>query len=285
LAPELSAAATTAEAFLLGFHQTGEERWLQQARYWADTGLAFIHFTAGSSDQLERVGAAVGRFSPESGRVSQAAGLVYARVLRDLTRVRPDSLYTAVADCIVASAMRQQGTSGEQTGLLPQYWSLNDRKGEGTWQSPVPLVDLLAARDAHDPAVGHVRTRVGPDRLFVATGAVIRETLTTGHRLRLKLRWLDDQTTFTVINGVPARPVTVELNRSPLIGPGVPVKRKYLRETEPSATPGWWYDADRGTLTLCLRHTGHDDDLEIRFPDSRERGEIQRVDTRVRPGR
>jgi hypothetical protein len=284
------AAAQAAECFLLGYQITGEDRYVESARYWADTGLPFVYFW-GDREHPALKHAVVPALSPDlfntAGPVeaAQESGLVYARVLRALSRVRPDGLYDYVSEGIVASAMQQQPLTGEGAGLYPERWRVSENRGESAQLSPDLLLAAMYPLMGYDTEVSHARVRVGPDRIFVASGATIHQADTSAMRVRLKLRWLPGEETYTTITGVVARPLSVEYNSSALISRGIPLRRSFLPEGESEAGVGWSYDPDTGIMILRLRHTGVDDHLEIRWPDPRERTPIDRVDTKVRPRR
>jgi hypothetical protein len=289
-APDLLTAAEAAECFLLGYRISGEERFLTRARYWADTGLTFVYFW-GEKERPAMKHATLPIFGdsyagrPWSGQAVQWRGLVFGRVLRELARVRPDELYEEVYQGILASAMRQQYTSGESTGQYPEFWDIRQNKGEGVKLGPELILALMYSTMGYDPEVSHARVRVGPDRMFVASGATIKEADTTAMRLRLKFHWLENHDAITTITGVPSRPVSVEYNTGALRNIGVPIPRQFQPEAAQEEEPGWYYDPEGGLLVLRLKHTGGNDNLEIRWPDSRFRSPVDRVDTKVRPRR
>ncbi len=288
--PTLYAAAQAAECFLLGYQVTGEPRYLDSARYWADTGLPFVYLWDDPARPALR-GAAIPRFGPDAagnpgeGRASQRAGLYYARVLQKLTQVRPDGFYDRVVRSLLASAQSQQPAGGANAGLLPEFWYVRESRAAGRWLTPGLVLAVQAALERRDLDVNHVRVRTGPDRLFVASGAEIDRPTTSSMRLRLNLRGASGQETYTTVTGVAARPIRVEYNSTSLPVIRIPVDRKYLREADQEFGPGWFYDDATGLLTIRVRHTSGDDHLEVRWPDPRTRTPIDRVDIRARNNR
>jgi hypothetical protein len=208
-----------------------------------------------------------------------------ARVLRALTRIRTDELYDRVAEGILASAMRQQVASGEDAGLLPESWDVRENRAAGARVNPWPLLKVMYLLDGLNPYVSQARVRVGSDRMFVASGATIENADTTATRLRLKLKWLPGQDTFTTITGVPELPLRLEYNSESLLSFGIVTHRNYLPETSSEAAPGWFYDPETGFMVVRLRHTGDDDHLEVRWSDPRGRAPINRTDRAIRPHR
>ena len=272
--------AQAAEAFLLGYHANGERRYVENARFWAGAALPYVYFwrdavrPALQHAVLPRLGV------PQA---DQSAGLELARVLRAMVRVRPDGVFEHVSEGIIASAIRQQAAAGADAGLLPSSWGVRENKAAGALAAPDPLARAIYSRMGLDPEVSHARSRVGPDRLFVASGAAINGADTSAMRLRMRLHWLDGEQTWTTITGVTTRPLSVEYNSNPLRSKGLPVQRTFLPEAGAGeGEAGWTYDPDAQLLTLRLGHTGGDDRLEIRWPDARGRSPVKRVDRPVR---
>ncbi len=285
--PDLHAAATAAEAYVLGYQLTGEDRYLDLARYWADLGLSFVYLWK-DGDRGAMAYASVPTFSgadDSPARATQAVGLLFGRVLRYLDDVRPDPLYDRVSRGILGSAQLQLFRSGDNAGLLSSAWNIADNTPEGVALSPVPVLDLLSAIEGYDTLVSHIRTRVGPDRIYVASGATIEQHSTSSMRLRLRLRWIADQETVTTLTGVRSRPIRVEVNESTLRRLGIPLTQKYLPEAREEGATGWRWDAETGTVTLRLRHTGGGDWVEFRWPDPKDRERVDQPDAKGRPER
>jgi hypothetical protein len=287
---DLTVARQLAECFLLAFQMNGERTYLEPARYWANSGLSFVYLWGDVAHPAQRFAtleavSAGGEPNPSAAVVSQPVGLEFARVLRALARIRTDELYDRVAEGILASAMRQQYATGEDAGLLPEHWDVAENRAGGAKVNPWPLLKVMYLVDGLDPYVSQARVRVGSDRLFVASGATIESADTTATRLRLKLKWLPGQDSFTTLTGVPALPLRLEYNSESLFSFGIITRRNLLPETTSETAPGWFYDPDTGFLIVRLRHTGDDDHLEVRWPDPRERAAVNRADRAVRPHR
>ena len=286
----LYSATQAAECFLLGYQATGQLRYLESARYWADTGLPFIYSWNDARRPALR-GASVAHFyaSPSDdaapGRASQRVGLYYARMLQRLAQVRPDDFYDRVVRAITASALQQQPATGANAGLLPESWDVRESRPIGGWLTPGPLLAVQASTNRYNMDVSHVRVRTGSDRIVVASGAQIDRPTTSAMRLRLNLRWANGEESYTTVTGVAARPIRVEYNSEILPVIRVPVSRHYLPEANDEFGPGWYFDDDTGLLTIRVRHTSGDDHLEVRWPDPRERTPVDRVDIRVRNNR
>lgn len=287
---DLTVAQQLAECFLLAFQTNGDRNYVESARHWANAGLAFVYLWGDPDRPAMHFGTVASMAegvapSQDGGLISQPVGLEYARVLQALHRIRPDDLYDRVSEGILANAMLQQSTTGEDAGLLPEHWNIRENRAEGAKLNPWPLLKVMYLVDGLDPYISQARVRVGSDRMFVASGATIENADTTATRLRLKLKWLPGQDTFTTITGVPELPLRLEYNSEQLFSFGIVTRRNYLPETTSEAAPGWFYDPDTGFMVVRLRHTGDDDHLEVRWPDPRTRAPVNRGDRAIRPHR
>jgi hypothetical protein len=239
-------------AYLLGYQISGNRRYLERARQWADTALAYYP----APPKASRDAPAPAPAAP--GDPAARPGLV--RLLHDLQKERPDRRY--------AEAEERLGKTGR-----PAEPRRGERRRRTRDDRPAAVVD---------PSVSHRRIRVGPDRLFVASGAEIRKADSSAMRLRLDLEGHGADATYTTVTGVPVKPMTVEYDTSDWRQRGIPVGRSFLPETDKEGTPGWHYDPEARLLILYLPHRRSGDHLEIRWPDPRERTPIDRVDTKVR---
>src|SRR5207237_7580193 len=92
------------------------------------------------------------------GVARQWVGLEYARALMMVTRLRPeaqggnrrDPIYRQVADGIVESAMRQQVTSGDLAGLIPDSWDIFDNSPSGPYLNPESLLAAMYSLEEQD---------------------------------------------------------------------------------------------------------------------------------------
>lgn len=285
-APSVVAAAEAAECYLLGYQVTGEQRYVERARYWADAALTFIYFWGEKEKPALMHASRISYGSGSAGEepaAQQWAGLNLARVLRALSDIRPDGLYDYVSEGIVASGMHQQFPSGPRAGLLPQSWDLRENRPEGLALAPRPLLEAMYPLDHLWTQPSHVRLRIGSDRMFAAGGAYLYRPWSSSTRVRLNLRWVEGQDTFLTLTGVPDKPLSVEYNTSRLRRQlDLPISRNFLPPANENEEPGWTYDPHTGVLILRLRHTGGEDHLEIRWSDPRERTPIERVDPKIR---
>jgi hypothetical protein len=164
--PDILASAYLVNCFVLGHHLTGERGFLEEARYWAWTGIPFVYLVnpggpKGASGAVEGeiglystiavLGATQWKAPNWMGLPVQWCGLVYADALYSLFDVDRSGPWKRVADGITASGIRQvwplphkPGGDKDRQGLLPDSVSLraqirNDAAiNPGTLQANVP---------------------------------------------------------------------------------------------------------------------------------------------------
>lgn len=169
--PDILAAAQMVRAYLLGYELTGEPHFLEQARYWAWTGVPFVYLVnptsqpIGDYGTIAVFGATQWRAPVWLGLPVQWCGLVYADALHRLMREDPtDGLtWKKLADGITVSGIQQSWPSSDTAlqGLLPDSFVLRTQHRNGPAINPAtleanafrlvnqpPVYDFWAARDS-----------------------------------------------------------------------------------------------------------------------------------------
>jgi len=136
--PDILAAAYAIRAYCEAYRLTGEERYLDHARYWARTGLPFIYMwdLEGYPTMRGNVISVIGStFYTHSwlGLPVVWCGLVYAYALQDLAEVQGAGAQGAfdwprIAQMVTTSAMWQQYTEGPSKGTYPDSWNMVKNK-------------------------------------------------------------------------------------------------------------------------------------------------------------
>ncbi len=124
--PNLRAAALACECYLHAYRLTGEQHYLERARYWAWTGVPFIYLWE-APDRPVMPGASISVFGttfythPWFGAAVQWVGLVYASSLQYLADYDDSFPWRDVAELIAVSAMKQQETPEDEGGHVGYY--------------------------------------------------------------------------------------------------------------------------------------------------------------------
>jgi len=159
--PDVLASGLLTRAYTLGYLISGREDYLEQARYWAWTGVPFIYLASptggavGSYATIPVLGA-TGWQGSWFGRPVQWCGLVYASALRQLGEYDPQGPWRQIASGITATGLQMAWPvdDADRQGLLPDFFLLESQQREGpainpgTTQAHVP--ELFDAGTIYD---------------------------------------------------------------------------------------------------------------------------------------
>ena len=133
--PDILASARAVDAYLAGYRLTGKQEHLDEAIYWARTGLPFVYVWYPADQPLVQ-GTSIPVFGATSYVLSWFAvavqwnGLCYSQALYDLAEYDRSFPWTKVADNILVSGMYQQVEEGDRFGQWPDAINLIEgRKG------------------------------------------------------------------------------------------------------------------------------------------------------------
>jgi len=139
--PDILASAYLIRAYTLGFELTGESDLLQQAQYWAWTGVPFVYLQASTNPvgpyATTPVLGATQWVAPNwIGLPVQWCGLVYAEAIRRLAPYDPSGPWIPLANGIAWSGVQQTHPAAEPQfqGLLPDSYDLRAQ-----FRNPVPI--------------------------------------------------------------------------------------------------------------------------------------------------
>jgi hypothetical protein len=138
--PDILASAHLVRAYTLGYELSGDPHFLDEARYWAWTGVPFVYLVPPTDREGEAPAEPVGLYATTPvlgathwrapvwmGLPVQWCGLVYADALYRLQRHDPAGPWNRLADGITASGIQQSwpaGSDPKRQGLLPDSFNL-----------------------------------------------------------------------------------------------------------------------------------------------------------------
>jgi hypothetical protein len=142
--PDILASAHLVKAYTLGYIISGKYEYLEQARYWAWTGVPFIYLypptsgRAGVYATIPVLGATNWKSPVWIGRPVQWCGLVYASALHLLSQYDTEGPWAKIANGITAAGLQMSwplADKGRQ-GLLPDFFDLKAQVGAGPAINP-----------------------------------------------------------------------------------------------------------------------------------------------------
>ena len=179
--PDILASAHLVRAYTLGHELTGESEFLEQAKYWAWTGVPFIYLTPPTSGPVGLystipVLGATGWVAPVwIGQPVQWCGLVYADALFRLLPHDPSGPWKDLANGITAAGIQHTWPSSDadRKGLLPDFYHLRAQRSDGPAINPATL-QVNALRFYKGPAAYEFRSFLGHGLLVHSPGALSR---------------------------------------------------------------------------------------------------------------
>lgn len=142
--PDILASAYLVRAFTLGFELTGERTFLDQALYWAWTGVPFAYLVnptgqpVGPWSTIAVLGATNWKAPVWFGRPVQWCGMVYADALHKLARHDAAGPWQRIADGITGAGLQHtwRADDAERVGLLPDFFELREQTRAGPAINP-----------------------------------------------------------------------------------------------------------------------------------------------------
>ncbi len=250
------------EAFLDGYRATGDADLLTDARYWANTGLAFVYLWNLPNVELQRY-ATIGVFGSSYydhaswlGRPVQWIGLEYAYALRHFAACDTSFPWIKLADGITASALWQMSHDADKRGLYPDsVEGAGDMAAPGftvrygLWIQPDLILKNLLAAEGHDPEISFHQVELDSRKIRITSGARLASvTVNQPHAgdLTLEIHSSPGDTPCTVVAGW-GRPLRVVCECREL--PEVPTGTSLVTE-------GWMYDQSRRLVYVKTSFTG-----------------------------
>ncbi|MCL4176951.1 MAG: hypothetical protein KJ072_04295 [Verrucomicrobia bacterium] len=146
--PDILASAYLVHAYTLGYELTGDADLLEQARYWAWTGVPFVYLTeptpkpVGIYGTIAVLGATAWQAPVWLGQPVQWCGLVYAEALNRLAAADPEGPWRQLANGIAAAGIQHTWPldDPDRMGLLPDYYLLRLQRSEGPAINPATLL-------------------------------------------------------------------------------------------------------------------------------------------------
>ena len=209
--PDILASAQMVRAYTLGYELTGDSAYLEQARYWAWTGVPFVYLVnptggpVGLYSTIAVFGATHWEAPVWMGLPVQWCGLVYADALYRLARHDPSGPWLKLAEGITVSGIQQSwpASNVDLQGLLPDSFVLREQHRNGPAINPATVqacVSRLFGATAYDS------WSFPNARLRVHAPGTIAHPLESKDRVSFSIRPWMHESYFVLINGLQQRP-------------------------------------------------------------------------------
>jgi hypothetical protein len=210
--PDILASAQMVRCYTLGYELTGNTNYLEQARYWAWTGVPFVYLvnpTAGAVGDYSTIavfGATQWKAPIWMGLPVQWCGLVYADVLYRLVRHDPKGPWKKLADGITVSGIQQSwpAENAELRGLLPDSFGLREQHRNGPAINPATVQACAVRYFGSIPAYDFWSfQRAG---VLVHAPGEIKDPMETKDKVKFKVAPWVEGPYYVLINGLKQKP-------------------------------------------------------------------------------
>jgi hypothetical protein len=210
--PDILASAYLVRAYTLGYELTGDRDLLEEARYWAWTGVPFVYLEAPSAQPVglyatTPVFGATQFVAPNwIGLPVQWCGLVYGNAIRRFARHDPTGPWVRLADGIAASGIQQTHPASvpHYQGLLPDSFDLVSQMRNPVPINPGTLMPEAIQMFGEDPLYDFHSFR--ENGLLVHAPGPIRDASESKGSVKFGARSWSTRPWYVLINGCNKRP-------------------------------------------------------------------------------
>jgi hypothetical protein len=218
--PDILASAYLVRAYTLGFVLSGRPDYLEQARYWAWTGVPFVSLAnptkgeVGPYATIAVLGATNWKAPIWFGQPVQWCGLVYGSALHQLAQYDSSGPWRMFAKAITATGLQMTWPQSDEKrqGLLPDFFHLRAQISDGPAINPgtvqAHLPELFGQGRLYD-----VR-RVEGRNWFIHAPCEIDELQQSNDMVSFEGAGWGDATFPVLISGVPNEPSGVMVRRT-----------------------------------------------------------------------
>jgi len=215
--PDILASAHMVKAYALGYVISGRKQYLEQARYWAWTGVPFLYLQpptprpVGSYSTISVLGATNWKAPLWLGRPVQWCGLVYASALHLLDECDPEGPWEKIAKGITAAGLQMTWprTDVERQGLLPDFFHLREQISDGPAINPgtvqAHLAELYSRGKIYD--VKRLRSR----GWFIHAPCEISNIRQDGDSVTFTTGGWGDKRYYLLLSGIEQEPDNVSI--------------------------------------------------------------------------
>jgi hypothetical protein len=227
--PDILASAHMVKAYALGYIISGKEQYLEQARYWAWTGVPFVYLypptsgRVGSYATIAVLGATNWQAPVWIGLPVQWCGLDYCSALHLLSGCDPEGPWERIAKGITVAGLQMSWplTDRGRQGLLPDSFRLKEQIGEGPAINPgtvqAHIAELYGKGKIYDVK------RVDERGWFIHAPCAISDVRQQGDSVTFAVDGWGDKPYYVLVSGVQKEPSVVAIRKVAQESVGTPI--------------------------------------------------------------
>jgi hypothetical protein len=216
--PDVLASAHMVKAYTLGYMISGKQEYLDQARYWAWTGVPFVYLHAPTSGRvgvystIAVLGATNWKAPLWIGLPVQWCGLVYGSALHLLNEFDPNGPWEKIANGITVTGLQMSWprTDEQRQGLLPDSFDLRAQISQGPAINPGTVQAHLA--ELYGKGTIYDLKRLYHSGWFVHAPCTISDIREDSSSVTLTVDGWDNKQCYVLISGVQTEPSEILVN-------------------------------------------------------------------------
>lgn len=218
--PDILASAHMVKAYTLGYILSGNEKYLEQAKYWAWTGVPFVYLypptpgRVGPYATIAVLGATNWKAPLWLGQPVQWCGLVYGSALYLLSKYDPQGPWARIARGITIAGLQMSWprSDRERQGLLPDFFDLRAQIAAGPAINPgtvqAHLGELYAKGKVYDV------TRLPNRGWFIHAPCTISDVRETPNRVTFTVDGWGQKKYYVLICGIEKEPSEISVRKA-----------------------------------------------------------------------
>ena len=214
--PDIMASAHMVRAYVLGYLLSDRPEYLDQARYWAWTGVPFVYLinpteqAVGPYATIAVLGATNWQAPVWLGQPVQWCGLVYGAALHELAAADPGGPWHQLSQGITRAGVQMTWPEAdtERQGLLPDFFHLRAQVSDGPAINPGTLGAHLA--EAFDQIPLYQYRKIPSMEGFIHAPGRMTTLEASAHQITLAIEIQGSQPYHILISGVETQPASVE---------------------------------------------------------------------------
>jgi hypothetical protein len=216
--PDILASAHMVKAYALGYMISGKPKYLDQARYWAWTGVPFVYLHAPTSSRvgvystIAVLGATNWKAPLWIGLPVQWCGLVYGSDLHLLNQFDPDGPWEKIANGITVTGLQMSWplSDEQRQGLLPDSFDLRAQISQGPAINPGTVQAHLA--ELYGKGTIYDVKKLSGRGWFIHAPCTINNIREDKDRVTFVVDGWDDKQCYALISGVETEPSKIIVN-------------------------------------------------------------------------
>jgi len=214
--PDIMASAHMVRAYALGYLLSGKQTYLDQARYWAWTGVPFVYLTnptdqaVGPYATIAVLGATNWQAPVWLGQPVQWCGLVYGAALHRLADVDPDGPWRRISQGITRTGLQMTWAQSdiERQGLLPDYFHLKAQISDGPAINPGTVSAHLP--EAFDQLPFYQCRKIPSTKMFIHAPGRITLAGASESKIIFAIETPGNTPYHILVSGLNTQPTSVE---------------------------------------------------------------------------